>query len=111
MSLNKKNAKNMEKKIAAFIGGHRPSKASSGVAEPDVISPKFVAECKHRKSLPKWFKGAFEQVDKHRKDYTHHTPIVVLHEKNQPHQDDYVVMSLEDLRRLFIYEGVKDGLT
>jgi len=87
--------KRLEKKVAQEVGGRRTSRPWADL--PDVESDWLVAECKHRKSLPKWLKDALAQAKRYAGPSQ--LPIVVLHERYQ--RDSMVLLSLKDFTEWF----------
>ena len=90
-----------EKDIAKILNGKRIERKSYGDSEPDVITERFVVECKSRKNgFPKLIEKAFEQVQAYAKRYNK-IPIVVLHRNGKRGYGRYfVVMEINDFKEV-----------
>ncbi len=82
--------KYLEDKVASDLG----TKRSSGPwrAGPDVRTGWCIVECKHRKTLPSWIKGALNQARRYANE--DQIPLVVLHELHK--KDRILLVYLED---------------
>ena len=91
-----KTWKNTERKIASLMQGKRNTVAlqAGDDKKADVEHSVFGVEVKHRKKLPALLFNAMEQAkataDKNK------IPVVVLHELNQRHENDFVVLRMSD---------------
>lgn len=93
--------KAVERAIAAKLGGERvPITGRQRGSAPDIAHEWLGVEVKHRKRLPDWMHDAMAQAVAC-SDNEWKLPIVVLHEKNQRHDDDYVVVRLGDFVEWF----------
>jgi len=88
-----------ERAIAKYLGGERVSKFGLGSDVPDVETEWCSAEVKHRKALPSWLKGAMAQAVANAS--ADMLPLVVLHEHGKRHDDDLVMLRLEDFQEWF----------
>jgi len=84
-----------ERQIAKRLGGERHGHLGGA----DVVAGWLSVECKHRKTLPKWLKGALEQAKGNADDGQ--LGLVVLHEHGARHDDDLVLLSLADFEQWF----------
>jgi len=84
--------KHAERKTAALLGGERVG--PTGRATADVITDWAAVEVKHRKTLPKWLKGAVGQAVA--AAGPRQSPMAVLHEKGQRYTEALVVMRMCD---------------
>lgn len=94
-----KTWKATERKVAQRLGAERNSKKGLGEDVPDVIAGPFAVEVKHRRKLPALLRQAMAQAVRNARD--EQTPVVVLHETGQRHDDDCVIMRLADFERWY----------
>lgn len=88
-----------ERAIAARLGGRRvPITGRARGDAPDVEHPTLSIEVKHRASLPEWLVDAMRQARAAAKPGQ--TPVVILHELKQRHDDDFCMVRLADLANL-----------
>lgn len=66
--------------------------------EADVSHPDYPTECKERQTIPAWIIKALDQADCAIKN-EEETPIVQVHVKNKPHEDDIILMRLHTFER------------
>lgn len=85
--------KNLERKAALSLGGTRAG--VTGQSNPDVFHPLFEIECKYRASLA--FIAWFKQAEKHSKK-SGKIPLLICKQKQT--QGEYVVLKMEDFKRL-----------
>lgn len=94
-----KTWKETERSIARILNGKRTSSQGLGSAVPDVVSSAYSVEVKHREHLPEWLKAAMTQsVNNCRNGLL---PLVVLHECGQRHDNDLVMVRLDDFVQWF----------
>ena len=86
--------KSVERAIARKVGGERMSNHALGLQTPDVETEIWSIEVKHRKTLPKWLHDSISQAETNASEGK--LPLVVLHEKNQRHDNDLVLVRLRD---------------
>lgn len=67
--------------------------------QPDVDHPQYPTECKERKVIPQWLLKALSQADGGVKS-DDQTPIVQVHLKSTPHEEDFVCMRLSSFEKL-----------
>lgn len=88
-----------ERHIAKLLGGERiPVNSTSGKA-CDISTPLLSVEVKERKTLPESLKSWMKQAEVNCEAGKIAT--VVLHEKNNPHDKDLVIMRLKDFCELY----------
>lgn len=88
--------KKTERTIAQILGGERiPVSGRQRGFSPDIRHPYLSIEVKHRDILPGWLHEAMDQAELASQD---EHPIVVLHEKGQKHDNDFVVMRLSEFK-------------
>jgi hypothetical protein len=84
--------KAVERRIARILGGRRVG--NRGKATSDIDHFWLAPEVKHRKNLPAWIKDAIGQAvaaaGKNK------LPLAILHERDKPWQEDFVVLRLGD---------------
>jgi len=68
-----------------------------GYEGPDVEGPHLVIDTKYRDSLPLWIKEPLEKLIGQAEG---RLAVVIWHEKYARHDEDIVVMTLEDFERL-----------
>ena len=85
-----KTWKSVERRIARALGTQRTG--PTGIPQPDAVTDWLCVEVKHRKTLPRWIKGALAQAKQHCNEQQ--LGIAVLHEKHG--RDSLVVMSFND---------------
>lgn len=66
--------------------------------EADVKHPDYPTECKERGTIPSWILKALEQADQAIRN-ENETPIVQVHVKNKPHEEDIILMRLKTFER------------
>lgn len=91
-----KTWKRCERDIAKRLNGKRVG--PSGKATADVVTNRLAVEVKHRKSLPAWIWAAMGQAVG--AAMPSQLPIVVLHELGEHHDNDTVLIRLQDFVRL-----------
>jgi hypothetical protein len=95
--------KRTERAVAQRLGGRRvPVTGRARGNAPDIAHPRLSVEVKHRKTLPAWLVDAMAQARAAARDGQ--TPIVVLHQNGQRHDDDLVVIAIAD----FLAHGSAD---
>ena len=72
--------------------------------QPDVDHPIFPTECKERQVIPQWLLKALRQADEGATKEGQ-TPIVQVHMKNTPHEDDFICIRLSNFERLVHSSG------
>ena len=77
-----------------------------GMRTPDVETPNFTIEVKHRKQLPQWIEEAMRQAV--RNATPDKLPLLVLHERGRHHGNDLVVVRLSDFQEWFGEEMVHE---
>ncbi len=87
--------KRTERAIAKRLNGKRLG--ATGRHGADILTDWLSVEVKHRRKLPQWLKDALDQAASSAEG---RLPIVILHERGQRHDEDIVLMRLEDLERL-----------
>lgn len=60
--------------------------------------PNYPTECKERQTIPAWIMKALDQADQAVKN-PEETPIVQVHVKNKPHEEDIILMRLGTFER------------
>ncbi|MFB6215955.1 MAG: hypothetical protein ABEJ72_03170 [Candidatus Aenigmatarchaeota archaeon] len=100
MGKRMQNARDMEAKIAELLDGKQSFGPSSKPGEPDVVTDQLIVECKHRKKLPKWLKGAVNQASDYTTQESLGYPVAVLHEKHSNHAEDFVVTPIWAFKKL-----------
>jgi hypothetical protein len=106
--VSEKPWKRTERKMAARLGGRRvPITGRSRGSTPDVNHEWLAIECKPRQSLPEWLHSAMAQAVASVRGQQ--LPVVVLHETDQRHQNDYVVIKLSDFAAWFNPRGDPQG--
>ena len=99
-----KDWKRFERKVAEQLGGRRvPITGRQRGDAPDVEHDALSIECKKRNVIPKWFKEAMNQAEASVKN-REQVPIVVIHEKGQKNEDDYVVLRMKHFKALSWWE-------
>lgn len=91
--------KNVERKLAALLGGERiPITGRTIGSAPDIEHSKLAIEVKVRSKLPAWIKYAMQQAEQSAKKSKRagDLPVVILHEKNSRHDNDLVILRLKD---------------
>jgi len=92
--------KRTEREIAARLGGKRvPVMGRARGDVPDVAHPWLAVEVKSRQRLPAWLREALAQAVAAARDGQ--LPIVVLHQCGERHDDDLVVVTLQDFQAWF----------
>lgn len=89
--------KQNERTIAKRLQGQRVGNV--GKATPDVVSDWLSVECKERKRLPDWLWQAVLQAVATCDDDK--LPVVILHEKGRHHDNDLVLLRLQDFQNWF----------
>ena len=91
-SRNRQRGKDCEREIAKIVGGKR----IGILGDEDVLHPRYSIEVKSRKKFVgnKWMK----QCIKNNKD--NKIPIVVIHEANKNHLEDFVLIKLKDFMEI-----------
>ena len=91
-SRNRQRGKDCEREIAKIVGGKR----IGILGDEDVLHPRYSIEVKSRKKFVgnKWMK----QCIKNNKD--NKISIVVIHEANKNHLEDFVLIKLKDFMEL-----------
>jgi len=93
--------KNTEIEVARLLNGKRLERTNYGKSQPDVITDKFVVECKSRKTLPVLFLKAWKQVLGYIKEYKDKIPIVIFHQSRKRGYGKYfVIIELSDFLKL-----------
>lgn len=87
--------RSFEQFLARAFGGQRIG--ISGRATIDVMTPTLAIEAKEKEHLPKWIMSALALARS--KALDGQTPILVLHQLGNKHDDDLVVLRLEDFMR------------
>jgi hypothetical protein len=83
-----------ERKLAELLGGKRVPVHSTSECKSDIDHPCLGIEVKERKEVPSWLSDAVQQsVSNCQEDKL---PIVILHQKGQRHDNDFVIMRLKD---------------
>jgi len=107
MNKNRRRGKDFERFIAADLGGRR----TGILGHEDVIIPlcntECLAECKERKKLPKFITDCLSQAKRNCPDDK--LSAIFLHELNQSHVNDIVIMKYSDWKR--IYDFITFGLS
>lgn len=67
-------------------------------SQADVTHPNYPTECKERGTVPSWILKALDQSEKAIKNEDE-TPIVQIHIKNKPHEEDIILMRLKTFER------------
>ncbi len=97
MSIKGRNrGKALERAIARRLDGERVG--CTGLATPDVVCDCFSVECKSRQSLPSWLTAAMRQAAHNAPEGK--IPLVILHQTGKRHDDDVVVIRLQDFERV-----------
>ena len=94
MRKNRDRGKRMEGFIAKALGGKR----TGVLGGEDIFHHIYSIECKSREKLPKWFSDFWKQTLANCEEDK--VPLLIIHETNKRHDDDYVVMRLEDFTLL-----------
>ena len=93
--------KAVERAIAKRLGGVRvPITGRIRGSAPDIEHEWLSLEVKHRKKLPSWLHDAMEQATLSKRG--EQLPTVVLHECGKNHDDDFVIMRLQDFTEWFV---------
>jgi hypothetical protein len=88
--------KNVERKIAALLGGQRvPITGRSRGSAPDIAHRLFSIEVKHREAFPDWLMDAFRQADASNNGAQ--IPLVVLHQKGVKFDQSLAIMRVCDI--------------
>jgi hypothetical protein len=66
--------------------------------EADVSHPNYPTECKERGTIPSWIIKALDQSEDAMTN-ENETPVVQIHVKNKPHEDDIILMRLSTFER------------
>lgn len=89
------NWKHHEREIAKRLNGVRvPVTGRQRGSAPDIAHPTLAIEVKSRSNPPKFLMDAMDQAKASVRG--NQTPIVVIHEKGQRHDNDFVVMRFKD---------------
>ncbi len=89
--------KAVERRIAKILGGVRvPITGRTRGSTPDIEHDTLSLEVKHRKKYPDWLHDAMDQAIQSQKE--NQIPTVVLHQERRPHDEDYVIFRLGDLK-------------
>lgn len=102
MSKNRDRGKRFERKVAERLGGKR----TGVLGGEDVMHPIYSIECKSRETLPKWFAKFWEQTLANCEQGK--TPLLVIHQTNKRHDDDFVVMKLSDFELFCVTEPTEE---
>ena len=96
-----KTWKATERKLASRLGGKRvPITGRIRGSAPDIEHSWLSLEVKHRKQLPAWIYDAIDQAVK--SNTGEQLPTVILHECGKRHDDDLVVLRLQDFEKWFV---------
>ncbi len=94
-----KTWKNIERKVASYLGGTRvPITGRQRGSAPDVEHAALSIEVKHRESLPDWLFDAMNQAEESRRGTQ--IPVVILHQKGQSIPDCLTIVRLSDILKL-----------
>ena len=96
---NQSNWKGSERALAARLGGERISNHALGMQTPDVETRAWSVEVKCRKVLPFWLTDALAQARRNATDGK--LALVILHQVGQRHDNDVVVLRLDDFVEWF----------
>ncbi len=86
--------KKAERAVARVLGGERTSRRGLGEAVADVETKAFSVEVKTRRQLPAWLMDAVRQAVRNTSDGK--LTLLVLHVVGQRHDNDLVVLRLQD---------------
>lgn len=92
-----KTWKAVERRIAQRLSGRRVG--CTGGATADVLTEYFSVEVKTRKRLPALLREGMAQAMANAASLT--VPLLVLHELGRKHDDDLVIMRLEDFEEWY----------
>lgn len=67
-------------------------------SQADVTHPNYPTECKERGTIPSWIIKALDQSEAAVTNDAE-TPVVQIHVKNKPHEDDIILMRLSTFER------------
>lgn len=93
--------KAVERKIARRLAGRRVG--CTGAATADVLTEHFSVEVKTRRRLPALLRKGMAQAMANAASLT--VPLLVLHEVGRKHDDDLVIMRLEDFEEWYEERG------
>ena len=103
MSKNRDRGKRLERKIAERLGGKR----TGVLGGEDVLHIYYSIECKSRDKLPKWFDNFWKQTLANCEEGK--TPLLVIHQTNKNHDDDFVVIKLSDFESFCVTKPTEEG--
>ncbi len=92
-NVNRRRGKRFERKIAEKFNGMRVGL----LGNMDVVTQRFAIECKSRDKLPRFLVKAWLQANNNAGGKL---PVLCLHETNKPHEQDMLVMRVDDFLRL-----------
>jgi len=98
-----KNWKRHERATAARLGGKRTPINGRG-CEADVAHAWLAIECKSKRVLPAWLRGALKQA-KQAAGTALKLPVAVLHQERTAHKHDLVVIQMSDFEEWFMGEA------
>ena len=97
--------KAVELKVADYLGeGHERVPVTGrtgarGQETPDIISPFWSLELKHKDSVPKWLRYAMDQSKASLKP-EHIAPVAIIHPKGSRIDQALCIMPLESLKKI-----------
>lgn len=92
--------KDTERQIAKLLHGERvPITGRARGSAPDISHDFFSIEVKDRQNLPEWIADAMNQADASNKN--NKIPLVILHGKGMKHQDNYAILRLGDIIKMY----------
>ena len=100
-SRNRRRGKDLERFVAADLGGRRVGI----LGQADVELRGFSIETKERKSLPAFIVKCMAQAERNARG---DAAIVVLHELNQEHGRDIVMLRYRDFRAILKQGGTNE---